>query len=66
MTRSEDTLWCDGCGTEILWNPYTIRQQDFCCQDCAAGIKCKCAEIMNWDEEYQDAPGPTVTSYFGH
>jgi hypothetical protein len=66
MTRSEDTIWCDGCGTEILWSPYIVQQQDFCCQDCASGIPCKCAEIMDWDDEYQNATGAITGSYFGN
>jgi hypothetical protein len=63
MTRSEDTIWCDGCGTEILWSPYVHHHQDFCCQDCAQGISCKCSETMDWDDEYRDAASPAAPSY---
>ena len=54
MTRSEDTIWCDGCGVEIRWSPFIIGGQDFCCQDCADGIKCKCVQITDWEDEYQN------------
>jgi hypothetical protein len=65
MTRSEDTIWCDGCGTEIRWSPYIYKQQDYCCRDCAYGISCKCSETMDLDEEYRDTAAPTATSYSG-
>lgn len=65
MSRSDDTIWCDGCGTEILWSPYVLDGQDFCCQDCAYGIACTCGDTMDWDEEYRDAATPTSTTYSG-
>jgi hypothetical protein len=58
MSHSENTIWCDGCGTEITWVPYVIESQEFCCQNCAYGLSCKCGETMEWDDEYRDAsPG---------
>lgn len=62
MSRSEDTIWCSGCGTEISWVPYVIDDQDFCCQNCAHGFLCECGEIMDWEEEYRDIS----TSYPGY
>ena len=64
MSRSEDTIWCDGCGTEIRWAPYVMDSQEFCCQNCAYGLSCKCGETMDWDEEYRDTTSPT-TPYTG-
>ena len=64
MSRSEDTIWCDGCGTEIYWVPYVIDVQDFCCQNCAYGLSCQCGETMEWDEEYRES-GTSTTPYAG-
>ena len=49
MSDSEKTLWCDGCGAEILWGPYLANRKEYCCQDCSLGIKCRCAEYQEWD-----------------
>ena len=54
MSRSEDTIWCEGCGTEIRWSPYVTESQEFCCPNCAFGLACKCGETMDWDQEYRD------------
>lgn len=40
--RYQDTIWCDGCGVEILGSPVIRNQQSFCCQDCALGYECAC------------------------
>ena len=64
MSRSEDTIWCDGCGTEIRWVPYVTETQEFCCQNCAYGLSCDCGDSMDWDEEYRDTATPT-TPYSG-
>lgn len=58
MTRSEETIWCDGCGAEILWSPYIVKGKDFCCQDCAYGITCNCGDNLEWEDEYRDASTP--------
>ena len=55
MSDSEKTLWCDGCGAEILWGPYLANRKEYCCQDCSLGIKCRCAEYQEWDSEYREA-----------
>ena len=49
MVRYQDTLWCDGCGVEIRWEPEVKDDQQFCCQACSWGEKCNC-EIL--EEEY--------------
>ena len=60
MSHSEDTIWCDGCGTEIRWVPYVIDNHNFCCQNCAYGLSCECGEIMDWEEEHRDATAPPI------
>ena len=54
MSYAENTLWCDGCGAEILWAPHIVTGKAYCCQDCSQGIKCQCAERQEWDDEYQE------------
>jgi len=66
MTRSEDTIWCDGCGTEILWSPYVFMEKDFCCQNCTYGINCNCGETMDMDDEYREAATSMTTSFPGN
>jgi hypothetical protein len=56
MSRFEDTVWCSGCGIEITWIPYIIDDQEFCCQNCAYGFSCDCGAMMDWEDEYRDAP----------
>jgi hypothetical protein len=49
MVRHHDTLWCDGCGIEITWEPIEQDRLFFCCQPCLEGEKCRCSEL---DEDY--------------
>ena len=49
MVRYRDTLWCDGCGVEIRWEPEVKGELQFCCQACSMGEKCNCEDI---EEEY--------------
>jgi len=46
MARMEDTVWCDGCGVEILWGPVVTHSREYCCRDCLDGLECKCGERM--------------------
>ena len=39
MVRYHDTLWCDGCGIEITWEPIEQDRLFFCCQNCFDGEK---------------------------
>lgn len=40
--RVEDTLYCDGCGVEVLGAPLIVASGQYCCQDCADGYRCDC------------------------
>lgn len=46
----EDTLWCDGCGIEILSHPVIVGDRSYCCQDCADGYECDCQPEMEIKE----------------
>ncbi len=53
MVKLEDTVFCDGCGVEILLAPVIIKLHDrleYCCEDCAQGYECKCGERIEIDE----------------
>lgn len=51
MTGIEFTIWCDNCGVEILWGPIVINKRYYCCQDCYEGLRCKCSERMEMEDE---------------
>lgn len=47
----EDTLWCDGCGVEIIGPPVQVGNQQFCCRDCSQGLECTCLGLLEQDED---------------
>lgn len=63
MASIENSIFCDGCGVEITWSPVVIRQlkkgvglsgrrvYTFCCQACADGLPCTCAERMELEDD---------------
>ncbi len=54
---------CDGCGVEITWAPVLVKRTGegatalvhkplvYCCELCAQGLPCTCAERMELDDE---------------
>jgi hypothetical protein len=54
MSREHTTIWCDGCGVEILWLPIEEADRDYCCEDCRQGLACECSDRM--EEEERRAP----------
>lgn len=65
MSDFEDTLWCAGCGTEIIFSPFMTNNQVFCCQDCALEIKCNCGRAMEREDDYRDATASIESIYPG-
>jgi hypothetical protein len=51
----EETVWCDGCGTEVTWSPVLVGNRKYCCQDCQNGLPCRCGERMEMEEERRDS-----------
>ncbi len=45
MVSFQDTLWCDGCGIEIIWEPIERDRLFFCCLKCQDGERCACDEL---------------------
>ena len=61
MVRYQDTLWCDGCGVEITWDPVEKERLFFCCFKCQSGEDCRCGEQ---DLEYpQESPSTIDINY---
>jgi len=61
MVRYQDTLWCDGCGVEIRWEPVTKGDLIYCCQTCMLGEVCDCDESE--DEYPPPEKKPKFTQY---
>lgn len=56
MVWIENTLWCDGCGVEILWAPVIFNNQHYCCEKCLRGEECDCAQRQEEDDEQREKP----------
>ncbi len=54
--RKGETVFCDGCGVEVLWTPVRAGQQVYCCEDCRDGFECHCGPGME-DDEYPRGGG---------
>lgn len=63
MTRTDDTIWCDGCGIEILWAPLTVGKHEYCCEDCWEGRECRCGERMELEDDRRTGAGESSQSY---
>jgi hypothetical protein len=61
MVKIEETLYCDGCGVEILLSPIMVNGFEYCCQDCSQGLVCRCAEKMELDERRRASSGEDTT-----
>jgi hypothetical protein len=47
MPEIEGVLYCDGCGAEIRGAPIVKGELKYCCEDCAEGLSCDCALILD-------------------
>jgi hypothetical protein len=66
MSDFHETLWCAGCGTEILYSPYVLNRKNYCCQDCAFGYTCECSRAMEREDDYRNAVLPQDEAYQGN
>lgn len=55
MTEYNNTIWCVGCGVEIVGAPFIQSHQYYCCEDCYHGIQCSCGELMEQENEEQES-----------
>ncbi len=59
MVRIDDTIWCDGCGVEIVGKPLVITgkgshtKREYCCEACSQGLECSC---LGWAEQDEYSP----------
>jgi len=61
MVRYRDTLWCDGCGVEIHWKPFTADRHSFCCLKCLQGEVCDCgSEPEDYPEVQRELSGAVI------
>lgn len=51
MMRTEETIWCDGCGVEITWGAIIKDDRTYCCLDCFHGLPCECGYRMELDDD---------------
>lgn len=63
MEWRNEMTWCNGCGVEITWGPVVIRNQVYCCQDCAQGYGCTCSERLEMDEEIRGSGADSAPAY---
>jgi hypothetical protein len=55
MVRIEETIFCDGCGVEITWAPFSVGKRHYCCQDCLYGLCCDCESLEEQEEPAKQA-----------
>lgn len=49
MPLIDGVYFCDRCGAEIVGSPVIRENRRHCCQDCANGLPCDCALILEDD-----------------
>lgn len=54
MSKTENTVYCDGCGVEITWSPVIRGVHDYCCLDCYEGLSCKCGERLEQEDNRRE------------
>ena len=59
MSRTKNTIWCDGCGEEITWVPLMKEGCHYCCQDCLDDLPCKCYRWSEMDLSRRDEESST-------
>jgi hypothetical protein len=60
MILHSDLVWCTGCGLEISWGPFYKDKLPYCCEDCAHGLPCHCAEHLELDEDEYHLSAPAL------
>lgn len=65
MSQYQDTIWCDGCGIEIVWVPLQNNNSHFCCQDCKEGFRCQCREREEQESDRDRVLAAQQTGFSG-
>ncbi len=58
MPEIDGVPFCDGCGAEIVVAPVVKGNMMHCCEDCAEGLPCECALILEDDRQSDQGEGP--------
>ena len=58
MVEIEGTLYCDGCGIEIIGPPVKKNKRYYCCRDCADGLECDCKPEIDRERLYYSGSSP--------
>ncbi|OGO16444.1 MAG: hypothetical protein A2Y93_09585 [Chloroflexi bacterium RBG_13_68_17] len=53
MAETEEILYCDRCGAEIVGAPVVQDDRQHCCLDCAEGRECDCGLLLEDDRRGQ-------------
>lgn len=61
MVQYQETIWCDGCGVEILWPPLQSDHGQYCCVDCKEGFGCDCGDVP--EDEYREEGTSLISLY---
>jgi hypothetical protein len=51
MEREDNTVWCEGCGVEVIWGPTIVDKRYYCCPECADGLQCDCGVRMEMEDD---------------
>lgn len=54
MSKTGNTVFCDGCGVEITWSPVIKVMHDYCCRYCYEGLSCKCGERQEQEDNRRE------------
>lgn len=72
MACIEDAVFCDGCGVEITFSPVVVKDTHlglvilaqrplrYCCQACAQGLPCSCAERLELEDDRRSSTIPVA------
>jgi len=54
MVWIENTLWCDGCGAEIIGAAVVYKNKYYCCEQCRDGEECDCGAQQEASDERRE------------
>ena len=60
MVRYQDTIWCDGCGVEMRWEPIEKDNLIYCCREYMLGNRCQCEDFEDEFPSPQNIPDNTT------
>ncbi|MGD0707121.1 MAG: hypothetical protein ABSA51_01560 [Anaerolineaceae bacterium] len=56
MVWIENTLWCDGCGAEIIGAAVVFENKYYCCEQCRDGQECDHGAQQELADEQRETP----------